>query len=73
MDDEQLGLLAKDIDDKLIEWLTTYKTSPLNLSGVMLARLCWLVKLSNSEEDFIRLLDSPRDILIKELDGKQLH
>jgi hypothetical protein len=73
MDDSQLELLSKDVDDALMQWLNTYKTAPLNICGVVLARLLWLAKVSDSQEDFIKLLDAPKEVLEKEQDSKQLH
>ena len=73
MDDSQLELLSKDIDDALVRWLNTYKTSPLNVCGVVLARLLWLSKLSDSQEDFIKLLDAPKEVFEQEKESKQLH
>ena len=73
MDDSQLELLSKDIDEALVQWLNTYKTSPLNVCGVVLARLLWLSKLSDSQEDFIKLLDAPKEVLEQEKESKQLH
>jgi len=73
MDDSQLELLSKDIDNALVQWLNTYKTTPLNVCGVVLARLLWLSKLSDSQEDFIKLLDAPKEVLEQEKESKQLH
>lgn len=73
MDNSQLELLSKDIDDALVQWLNTYKTSPLNVCGVVLARLLWLSKLSDSQEDFIKLLDAPKEVFEQEKESKQLH
>ena len=56
-----------------MQWLNTYKTAPLNICGVVLARLLWLAKVSDSQEDFIKLLDAPKEVLEKEQDSKQLH
>jgi hypothetical protein len=73
MDDSQLELLSKDVDEALMQWLITYKTSPLNICGVVLARLLWLAKVSDSQEDFIKLLDAPKEVLEKEQENKQVH
>jgi hypothetical protein len=73
MNDSQLELLSKDIDDALMQWLNTYKTTPLNICGVVLARLLWLAKVSDSQEDFIKLLDAPKEVLEKERESNQLH
>lgn len=58
--------LTQEIDGKLLQWLQTYDMHPLNLSAVLLARLTWLAKMSDMKEDFLRLLESPKDILAME-------
>ncbi len=73
MNDSELELLSKDIDESLVRWVATYKTSPLNISGVMLARLLWLSKLSDSQEDFIKLLEAPKEVFEKEKENRQVH
>ena len=60
--------LSNEIDSKLLEWIQTYDMHPLNLIAVVLARMTWIAKMSDMKEDFLRLLESPKDII--ELDGK---
>jgi len=72
MDDTQLESLSRDIDEKLFEWVNTYKTSPLNVCGVVLARLSWLSKISDSQEDFVKLLDAPKEAFVKELNKEEI-
>ena len=60
--------LSAEIDSKLLEWIQTYDMHPLNLIAVVLARMTWIAKMNDMKEDFLRLLESPRDII--ELDGK---
>jgi hypothetical protein len=71
--DEMLQELSDQIDNKLIEWLTQHKIPPLNLSAVILARLTWLAKESDCKDDFLSLLEAPRDILENEDKEKQIH
>jgi hypothetical protein len=71
--DEMLQELSDQIDNKLIEWLTQHKIPPLNLSAVILARLTWLAKESDCKDDFLSLLEAPREILENEDNEKQIH
>ena len=64
--------LSEDIDNKLLEWLTTYEMPALNLTAVILARLTWLAKETNSREDFLELLKAPSQIL-KDEDKEVIH
>jgi hypothetical protein len=45
----------------------------LNLTAVILARLTWLAKQGQYQEDFIKLLQAPQDILIEEEKKDILH
>ena len=60
--------LSNEIDAKILQWLQTYDMHPLNLIAVILARLTWVAKMNDMKADFLRLLESPKDII--ELDGK---
>ena len=60
--------LSAEIDSKLLEWIQTYDMHPLNLIAVVLARMTWIAKMNDMKEDFLRLLESPRDII--DMDGK---
>ena len=62
-----------EIDNQLVEWFTQYKIPPLNLAAVILARLTWMAKMSDCKEDFLSLLEAPRDILENEDNEKQIH
>jgi nitrogen fixation-related uncharacterized protein len=72
-EDAMLEHLSDDIDNALIKWLTTYEVPGLNLTAVILARLTWLAKQGDYEDDFIRLLKAPEDILNREDDDKVVH
>jgi hypothetical protein len=72
-EDVMLEHLSEDIDNALIKWLTTYEVPGLNLTAVILARLTHLAKQSGYEDDFIRLLKAPEDILNQEDDTKVMH
>jgi hypothetical protein len=65
--------LSQEIDGKLLDWLQTYDMHPLNLSAVLLARLTWLAKMCDMKEDFLKLLDSPKNIFEEEDKEKSLH
>lgn len=72
-DDAMLLSLTEQIDTKLFEWMSVHKVPPLNLTAVILARLTWLAKQGNYENDFISLLEAPSQILNDEPKEKQIH
>jgi len=72
-EDVMIGHLSEDIDNALIKWLTTYEVPGLNLTAVMLARLTHLAKQGNYTDDFLRLLEAPKDILAGEDEEKVVH
>jgi hypothetical protein len=65
--------LSNDVDTQLLKWMITYELPGLNLSAIMLARLTWLAKQGNYCEDFIKLLEAPKETLNKEDDKKVIH
>jgi hypothetical protein len=65
--------LSQEIDGKLLDWLQTYDMHPLNLSAVLLARLTWMAKMFDMKDDFLRLLESPKNIFEEEDKEKSLH
>ena len=72
-EDVMLEELSGDIDETLFKWLTTYEIPGLNLTAVILARLTWLAKQGDYTNDFIRLLESPKNVLASEDEGKVMH
>ena len=72
-EDSMLAELSEEIDATLIKWMGEYKVPPLNITAVILARLTWLAKQTNCKEDFISLLQAPREILESEEEHKQVH
>jgi hypothetical protein len=72
-DDGILEDLTLDIDTDLLKWMTTYEMPALNLTAVILARLTWLAKQGGYEQDFIKLLDTPKDILNEGKVEKVIH
>ncbi|NBP55113.1 hypothetical protein EBU71_00985 [bacterium] len=73
-DDETLGQISSDIDTELLKWMTTYEIHPLNLIAIILARLTWIAKQSEITEDFLKLLESPKNVIHKtEQEKKQIH
>jgi hypothetical protein len=71
--DVMLEHLSEDIDNALIKWLTTYEVPGLNLTAVMLARLTHLAKQGNYTDDFLRLLEAPKDTVEHEEIKPQVH
>jgi len=72
-EDSMLAELSEEIDTALIKWISEYKVPPLNITAVILARLTWLAKQTDCKEDFISLLQAPREILESEEEHKQVH
>lgn len=74
MDDDLLEQLSIDVDTELFKWMSTYEIHPLNLIAVILARLTWIAKQNKIEDDFLKLLESPKDIVNKtEKEKKMVH
>jgi hypothetical protein len=71
--DIMLEELSGDIDEMLFKWLSTYEIPPLNLTAIILARLTWMAKQGEYTNDFIRLLESPKNILAGEDEEKVVH
>ena len=68
-DDSELRILADELDTYLQETCMKYKTVPLSLSAVMLARLIHLNGVFETKEDFGKLLVSiGNSLLNKEFD-----
>jgi hypothetical protein len=72
-EDSMLAELSEEIDIALVKWMAEYKVPPLNITAVILARLTWLAKQTDCKEDFISLLQAPREILESEEEHKQVH
>jgi hypothetical protein len=68
-----LAELSEDVDTSLIKWMSEYKVAPLNIIAIILARLTWLAKQSDCKDDYLSLLEAPKQILDSEEKEKQLH
>lgn len=66
MDDEMLEQLALDVDTEILKWLTTFEIHPLNLIAIMLARMTWIARQAGIEDDYLKLLESPKNVINKE-------
>jgi hypothetical protein len=73
MEDILLAELSEEIDNKFIEWLVTYKVPTLNLAAILLARLTHIAKESDCTEDFLRLLEAPKEVLTKDDKDQVVH
>lgn len=76
MDLEDDGLLldlSEEIDGALLEWIQTYDLHPLNLSAIVLARLTRMAKETGTEDDYIKLLEHPKDIIYQDDTKDILH
>ena len=68
---EQLSL---DVDTELLKWMTTFEIHPLNLIAIMLARMTWIAKQAGIEDDYLKLLESPKNIIGEtETEKKMVH
>jgi len=72
-EDKMLADLSEDIDMALLKWMNTYEVPALNLTAVILARLTWLSKQGQYQDDFIELLKAPEQILSQEENKDILH
>ena len=61
--DDDLFDLSAEIDEKLFDWMKSHGLPALSITAVVLARLTWLARKYGYTEDFIKLLDAPREIL----------
>ena len=75
LDDEMIDQLAIDVDTEIMRWLVTFEIHPLNLIAIMLARMTWMAKQAGVEEDYIKLLESPKEAIqrIETTEKKILH
>lgn len=56
--DEELVKISYEIDDFLFEKIKETEMAPINLSGIIVARLIRMNESVSSEEDFYKLLKS---------------
>ena len=69
LEDTQLRIIADDLDLMLQRLCLEHKISPLSMSGIVLARLVHLNRISDSREDLAKLMLSIGESLSKnELD-----
>lgn len=66
MDDEMIEQLALDVDTEILKWLTTFEIHPLNLIAIILARMTWIARQAGIEEDYLKLLESPKQAFEQE-------
>jgi hypothetical protein len=72
-DDGLLLDLSEEIDGALLEWVQTYDLHPLNLTAIILARLTRMAKETGTEDDYIKLLEHPKDIIYQDDKKDILH
>jgi hypothetical protein len=58
MNDSLLEELSSEIDSTIIDLLEKYKSHPLNISSIILARLVIMNNIAGSGDDFKMLLTS---------------
>jgi hypothetical protein len=58
MNDSLLEELSSEIDSTIIDLIEKYKSHPLNISSIILARLVIMNNISGSGDDFKMLLAS---------------
>ena len=66
MDDNIVEDMCDEFDVAFTEWAMKYQLTPMFLSALVLARLTRLAKECGFAEEFLKLLDSPRQNLSKE-------
>jgi hypothetical protein len=70
--DEMLVELAEQIDLQLMDWMVENKLPPLNVIAVVLARMARFSKETDCVENFIALLEAPKEILNEEIDKEKV-
>jgi hypothetical protein len=70
--DAMLVELAEQIDLQLMDWMIENKLPPLNVIAVVLARMARFSKETQCVEDFIALLEAPKEILNEEIVRERL-
>lgn len=70
--DAMLAELAEQIDLQLMGWMVENKLAPLNVMAIVLARMTRFSKETNCTEDFIALLETPKQILNEEIDKERV-
>ena len=73
MEDFTITQLSEEIDNQILKWLVAYKAPALNLTAIILARLTWLAKQSDCMDDFLRLLESPKELMLDETNKPPVH
>jgi hypothetical protein len=73
MEDNTLTDLVEQVDIQMLKWMSQNNISPLNLIAVVLARLTWLAQQTNCTEDFLHLLESPREMISKDDKEQVVH
>jgi hypothetical protein len=73
MEDNTIMDLVEQVDIQMLKWMSQNKISPLNLSAIILARLTWLAQQTNCTEDFLHLLESPREAISKDDKEQVVH
>lgn len=63
MTNDELLDLAEQIDITLVKWCIENKLSPLTVFAVILARMTFVVRETNIDNDFIKLLESVKESL----------
>ena len=56
MNDDQLIVLTKEVDELLAAMCIKHQVSPLTLAAVLNARLIWACRETQSEEDYFKLI-----------------
>jgi hypothetical protein len=70
--DSMLVELAEQIDLQLMYWMVENKLAPLNVIAIVLARMARFSKETDCVENFIALLDAPKQILNEEIDKEKV-
>ena len=58
MDDAQLVVLSREVDDLLAAICVKHQVGPLTLAAIINARLIWACRENGSEDDYHKLLHS---------------
>jgi hypothetical protein len=70
IDDKNLAKLATENDVQMTDWMMQHDIHPLNMCAIILARMVWLSRLGDFQDDFLKLLESPKYSITVEDDTK---
>ena len=63
-DEELVREIVDSVDDAIINWILKYELHPVELVGIILARLLSIAKETNGEDAFLELIDEVKSSIM---------